>query len=182
MGVVSAVVGSAIIGGIMQNKAQKSANKANAAQQAQSLAFQEKNFGIAEENLKKSKIDAIRVGTRLATKMAGDQKARMADRGMDPTGSVGLGAERAAYRDAADAAQDLEMKYGQALASVRSNAEFPMIMQQAPQGMAGDFANAMAGAYMAQAMAGSAGGAGTTAGMMSNNLSSTTSYNGYNFT
>jgi hypothetical protein len=172
MGVVSATLGAAVIGGVMQNQAAKEAMKGNLGQQAQALAFQEKNFGISEGYLKGSKLDAVRVGTRLATKMAGDAKARMADRGMDPTGSVGLGVERAAYRDAADAAQELEYKYGQALAAVRSGAEFPMVMQEAPQGMAGDLAGAVSGAYMANAMsgAGSSGLAGTIAGSMAKNL------------
>lgn len=180
MGVVSATLGAAVIGGVMQSNAQKKANKANLAQQAAALAFQEKNFQIAENYLKQSKQDSFRTGSRLAAKAVGDAKAQMIDRGIDPTGSIGLGYRRGMYRDAMDAAQELEFKYGQSLAAVRSGAEFPMIMQEAPQGMAGDFAKAVSGAYMAHAMG--ANTPGTTAAMVGNNLTSTTSQNGYQFT
>ena len=46
MAVSAAIIGGAIIGGVMQNKAADKASKANAAQQAKALAFQEKNTNL----------------------------------------------------------------------------------------------------------------------------------------
>lgn len=187
MGVVSATIGAGLLGMGADMMAADAAMDANERQQARALKMQEKTFKIREKYLKDSKIDAVRAGTRLATKSIGDARARMADRGIDPTGSIGLGYERAAYRGAADAAQQLEFQYGKALSDVRSNASYPMIMQQPTTGNAGALASAVAGGFMAQGMTGmssqaASGMANTIAGQMAQNLPSqmaSTNYSQY---
>lgn len=130
---VSAVAG-AVVGGVMQGRAAKKAAKANIAQQQASLEFQEKQIQRGLKDLGAA-FRFGREGVLAETeRQRRDIEAGLEARGIDPASTMGLGARRAASADAAKAISDLYANIGQMRAGMYTGQQFPMIMQQGPQG------------------------------------------------
>jgi hypothetical protein len=130
---VSAIAG-AVVGGVMQGRAASKAARANKAQQAASLAFQEKQIQRGEKIAKA----AFKFGSKAAMARA-EQTSREAEaaieaKGYDAAGTIGLGAKRSIMGDANRAVQELYQNIAQARMANLQGQSFPMITQQGPQG------------------------------------------------
>lgn len=141
MGVATAITAAAGIGGAMigasaQKSAARSAASANLLQQQRALAFQREMTEKGIQALESSELDANMIGERLMTQGMAQAYQAMAARGMQ-TSTVGLGAQRAAAADAAFQAAQIRAQQGQAKAAIYGQQDFPMIMQQGPQGNMG---------------------------------------------
>tara|TARA_R110002110_G_scaffold970_5_gene3700 strand:+ start:15837 stop:16397 length:561 start_codon:yes stop_codon:yes gene_type:complete len=150
MAVSAAIIGGAIIGGVMQNKAADKASKANAAQQAKALAFQEKNTNLA--------IGQIKSGYKFAEKgvlanaEAGKRNlvAQLQAQGKGAGSTMSLAAIRSQSLDASGSIAQLQMQVAQSIAAAQMNKEFPMIQNDGPTG---NWAGSMASAAGAAANA-----------------------------
>ena len=135
-----AVVG-AVIGGAMQGRAQSKANRANAAQQAKALAFQEKHIGLGIERLEKGNKFALKNIMANQMKATGDMTAALASRGIQEGSTMSLAAGRGLALDTSRMASENERQLAAQIAGLHTGKEFPMIQQGGPTGnWAGDFA------------------------------------------
>lgn len=143
MAVAAAILGGAVIGGVMQNKAASKAARANARQQEKALAFQEKNTNLA--------IGQIQKGAKFAEKgilanaEAGKRNlvAQLQAQGKGAGSTMSLAAIRGQSLDASSAIAGLQMQVAQSIAAAQMNKEFPMIQTDGPTGnWAGSFASA----------------------------------------
>lgn len=158
IGTAAAMIGSAVVGGVMQGRAASKAARSNQAQQQASLAFQEKQIQRGLKELDKGFTFAREGTLAQMEKTRRETDAAIAARGYDPTSTMALGAKRAAASDAAGQLQQLYANISQSKAALYGGQSFPMIMQQGPQGnWAGDFAR------MASMIP---GGGGPSAGQM----------------
>lgn len=152
----AAIVGSSLLGGRSQRRAQREASAANAAQQARALAFQREMTEKGAQALRQGRTETYSQGLRMMRKAQADIRQQAAQRGMDQYGSIALGAQRSALAQGTQAAQDLQYQYARDMASLYSQQDFPMIMRQGPQGNWGaDYAK------LAGAIAEGFGGGGT---------------------
>ena len=128
------VQSQAVVGGIMQGRAQRRAARENRRQQDASLAFQEKQIKRGEEQLDKGFRFARESVLGNIERQSADLQAQLASRGIDAAGTIGLGAQRAAASDANAQLQQLYANIAQSKAALYQGQSFPMIMQQGPQG------------------------------------------------
>lgn len=139
----------ALIGGVAggyfgmkgQQSAAEEAARANLLQQEKALAFQRemnaKSIGYLEEGA----TDLARLGQRLTKQGAGQVRAEMMNRGINPASSMYLQAQRGMMADVNNYLLDQQYTRARDKAAVYQNQEFPMIMQEGPQGnWAADYA------------------------------------------
>lgn len=130
---VSAIAG-AVVGGVMQGRAQKRAARENRRQQEASLAFQEEQIQLGTQELDKGFRFAQNSVLGMIERKAAETAAALEARSIDPAGTIGLGAQRAAASDANAQLQQLYQNIAQSKAALRQGQSFPMITQQGPQG------------------------------------------------
>jgi hypothetical protein len=130
---VSAIAG-AVVGGVMQGRAASKAARANKAQQAASLAFQEKQIQRGEKIAKAAFKFGRQGALAQAERASREADAALAARGYDPAGTIGLGAKRALMSEAAGGVQQLYQNIAQMRMANLQGQSFPMITQQGPQG------------------------------------------------
>ena len=90
---VSAIAG-AVVGGVMQGRAQKRASRENRRQQEAALAFQEEQIQLGTQELDKGFRFAQNSVLGMIERQAADMAANLEARGIDPAGTIGLGAKR----------------------------------------------------------------------------------------
>ena len=130
---VSAIAG-AVVGGVMQGRAASKAARANKAQQAASLAFQEKQIQRGEKIAKAAFKFGRQGALAQAERASREADAALAARGYDPAGTIGLGAKRALMSEAAGGVQQLYQNIAQMRMANLQGQSFPMITQAGPQG------------------------------------------------
>ena len=129
----SAIAG-AVVGGLMQGRAASKAARANKAQQAASLAFQEKQIQRGEKIAKAAFKFGRQGALAQAERASREADAALAARGYDPAGTIGLGAKRSLMGDANKAVQELYQNIAQMRMANLQGQSFPMITQAGPQG------------------------------------------------
>jgi hypothetical protein len=138
--IAGAALGVGVHGAIQGGKAAKAAGAANAAQQAAAMAFQ--------KGMRKKQLRAITKHQKGATQqiLASSKRSRattlekLASRGWDPGGGVGLSAMRSGARDETNALSQLASQMAAQRASVYGGQEFPMIQHDAGAGASGGYA------------------------------------------
>ncbi len=149
MAIAAAVM---VAGAVMQSRAQSKANRANAAQQREALAFQEKHIGLGIERLEKGNKFAFKNILANQQKAQGDMTASLASRGIQEGSTMSLAANRGVSLDTSRLASENERQLAIQIAALHTGKEFPMIQHQGPTGnWGGDFA----GAYLASQRYGS---------------------------
>lgn len=132
--IAGASIGSALIGGSSQRKAAREAARANLEQQRRALAFQREMTGKAVDALKAGKQNTFLLGQRMAKQGGAAVEQRMMSRGMNPGSSMYMRAQRAMYGDVNQYMGQLESEYARSIAAAYTQQEYPMVMQQGPQG------------------------------------------------
>ena len=130
---VSAVAG-AVVGGLMQGRAQSRAARANRRQQEAALAFQEKQIQRGEQIAKESFKFGRQAALAQAEKASREAEADLASRAYDPAGTIGLGMKRALATGASQEISRLYENIGQMRMANLQGKSFPMITQAGPQG------------------------------------------------
>jgi hypothetical protein len=130
---VSAVAG-AVVGGLMQGRAQSRAARANRRQQEAALAFQEKQIQRGEKIAKESFKFGRQAALAQAEKASREAEAAIASRAYDPAGTIGLGMKRALATGASQEISRLYENIAQMRMANLQGQSFPMVTQAGPQG------------------------------------------------
>jgi glutamate synthase domain-containing protein 3 len=130
---VSAVAG-AVVGGLMQGRAQSRAARANRRQQEAALAFQEKQIQRGEKIAKGAFKFGRQAALAQAEKASREAEAAIASRAYDPAGTIGLGMKRALATGASQEISRLYENIAQMRMANLQGQSFPMVTQAGPQG------------------------------------------------
>lgn len=155
----TATAGAAMYGAKKQAKAADSASAANLLQQQRALEFQkemtEKGIGALDEG----RLDAKQLTTEAIMRNTAEATQRMMDRGMGSS-SMAVQMNRAAAYDAAKMGAQIEADFAAKKAAVYGQQDFPMVMQQGPQGSWANDYGSLALGVGKMLMSGSGGGGG----------------------
>lgn len=140
-----AALAGAAVGGYFgmkgQEKAAETAANANLMQQQMALAFQREMNQKSLGYLEGGETDLARLGMRLTKQGAGQVRQDMMNRGINPASSMYLQAQRGMMADVNNYLLDQQYNRARDKAAIFQNQEFPMVMQEGPQGnWAADYA------------------------------------------
>jgi hypothetical protein len=138
--IAGAVIG-AKIGGDAQSKAAREAAAANLEQQKRALAFQREMNQESLAQLEGGYTDLQQLGRRMAIQGMGQVTANLMGRGINPASTMGLNLQRGMLADVNYKILDDSYMRARDRAAIFQNQEFPMVMQEGPQGnWASDYA------------------------------------------